>query len=326
MKIIFVALLFTFSSLVSAQKMEEKPLGDIQPVVANDARGVTSAKSTSVPALKTPNSIAVTDLSLKKEVQEFFYDEKLNYKSNLQTSNPSVAVSDDKSVQFPNINANAEASYAKQFGTKRVVSYSELRGLNADIKRALISAGFKVIQPAPNVATKEDADDNFFSLKKRIINGDFHNAEYVLHGTVVSVDSRATMDHIQGTSDFSYKLENSIIAEFTLVSTETMQVSASFTAMGIGQDMYLGKAHAKYVPNMNRIHKDLLFSFSQDAQKKLLDQLPSVKKEGGFLSHVFSGKDEAAVGDPATLKVYAPSKSSDQVAPEVKDPVTIYKK
>ncbi len=219
MKIIFVAFLVAFSSVVSAQKLEEKPLGDIQPAVANDARVVSNAKLASTPVPKTPNSVAVTDLSLKKDVQEFFYDEKFNYKSNLQTSSASVPVGDDKSAQFPNINANAEASYSKQFGTKRVVSYSEVRGLNADIKRALISAGYKVIQPAPNVAAKEGEDDNFFSLKKRILNGDFHDAEFVLHGTVVSVDSRATADHIQGTSDFSYKLENSIIAEFTLVNT-----------------------------------------------------------------------------------------------------------
>jgi hypothetical protein len=325
MKIIFVALLVAFSSVVSAQKLEERPLGDIQPAVVNDVRVVQAAKPASAPVPKTPNSVAVTDLSFKKEVQEFFYDEKFNYKSNLQTSNASVSVGDDKSAQFPSINANAEASYSKQFGTKRVVSYSEVRGLNADIKRSLISAGYKVIQPAPNVAAKENEDDSFFSLKKRILNGDFHDAEFVLHGTVVSVDSRATTDHIQGTSDFSYKLENAIIAEFTLVNTETMQVAASFTAMGSGQDMYLGKANVNYVPNMNRINKDLLSSFSQDAQKKLLDQLPPVKKEG-FFSNIFSSKDEGAVGDPSTLKVYAPSKSGEKVAPEVKDPVTIYKK
>lgn len=325
MKIIFVALLVAFSSVVSAQKLEEKPLGDIQSAAGNDVRVVQVAKPASAAVPKTLNSIAVTDLSLKKEVQDFFYDEKFNYKSNLQTSNASVSVGDDKSAQFPNVNANAEASYSKQFGTKRVVSYSEVRGLNADIKRALIVAGYKVIQSAPNVAAKENEDDSFFSLKKRILNGDFHDAEFVLHGTVVSVDSRATTDHIQGTSDFSYKLENAIIAEFTLVNTETMQVAASFTAMGNGQDMYLGKANAQYVPNMNRITKDLLSSFSQDAQKKLLDQLPPVKKEG-FLSNIFSSKDEGAVGDTATLKVYSPSKSGDKVAPEVKDPVTIYKK
>jgi len=326
MKIIFVALLVASSSLVSAQKLEEKPLGDLQPATGTDVRVAPIAKSSSAAVPKTPNSVAVTDLSMKKEVQEFFYDEKFNYKSNFQASNASVQTADDKSAQFPNINANTEANYSKQFGTKRVVSYSEVRGLNADIKRALISAGYKVIQPAPNVAAKENEDDSFFSLKKRILNGDFYDAEFVLHGTLVSADSRSTTDHIQGTSDFSYRLENSIIAEFTLVNTETMQVVASFTAMGSGQEMYLGKQNVKYVPNMNRITKDLLSSFSQDAQKKLLDQLPPVKKEGGFLSNVFSSKDEGAVGDPSTLRVYTPSKSGEKVAPEVKDPVTIYKK
>ena len=72
MKIIFVALLVSFSSFVSAQKLEEKPLGDIQPAAGSDVRVVSNNKSASTPVPKTPNSVAVTDLSLKKDVQEFF--------------------------------------------------------------------------------------------------------------------------------------------------------------------------------------------------------------------------------------------------------------
>lgn len=329
MKIAFVALLLTLSHLAFAQTQADKPLTEIKQVNVNDGSVVGSSTTpikAAAPVPKTPNSVAVTDLSIKQEAREFFYDEKFESKPSPLAANPAIAAPDGRTSQLPNGNPQPEVSYSKQYGTKRVVSYSEMRGLNADIKATLLRAGYKVVQPAPNVA-RENEDDSFFSLKKRILNGDFYDAEYVLHGTVVSVDSRNMQDHIQGTSDFAYKLENSIIVEFTLVNTETMQVVASFNATGIGQDLYLGKAYANYVPNTHRVTKDLLASFSQDAQKKLLDQLPPVKQEGGILSNIFSGhKEDAATGDPATLKVYTPSKAGDKSAPEVKDPVTIYKK
>lgn len=326
MKIIFAALLITFASLASAQKLEEKPLGDVKPVAVNGAETPAPAeKPATAPIAKTPNSVAVTDLSIKREVEEFFYDEKSSTKPNLQSPYASTPAVDAPMAQLPSGQAPSEATYSKQFGTKRVVSYGEVRGLNADLKAALIRAGYKVVHVAPNVA-KENEDDNFFNLKKRIANGDFHDAAYVLHGTVVSVDTRSLKEPIQGTTDYAYKFENSIVVEFVLINTESLQVSAAFNAMGAGQDLYLGKANAKYVPNTNRVTKELLSSFSQDAQKKLLDQLPPIKKEG-ILSNLFSSKeDPAAIGDPATLKVYTPSKSSDKANAEKKDPVTIYKK
>jgi hypothetical protein len=57
-----------------------------------------------------------------------------------------------------------------------------------------------------------------------------------------------------------------------------------------------------------------------------MDQLPPINKETSLLN-IFSSKPEVGVGDPSTLKVYAPGKSggSSQIAPE-KDPVIIYRK
>ena len=278
---------------------------------------------------KIPNSVAVTDLSIKNEVKEFFYDEKFNSKASIQ-SNPSTPVVSDGSsnagsTQNQTINGQAETSYSKQFGTRRVISYSEVRGLNADIKSTLIKAGYKVVQAAPNVA-KENENDNFFNVSERINRGDFRDAQFVLHGTITNVEVRNTRDFIQGTSDYSYRLEHSLIVEFSLINTETLQLVASFNAMGSGQDMYLGKSNTTFVPKVDRITRELLSSFSQDAQKKLMDQLPPVNKETSILN-VFSSKQETGVGDPSTLKVYAPGKSggASQITPD-KDPVIIYRK
>jgi hypothetical protein len=278
---------------------------------------------------KIPNSVAVTDLSIKKEVKEFFYDEKFNSKASIQSSPSTPVVSDGSSIPSPTqsqtINGQAETSYSKQFGTRRVISYSEVRGLNADIKSTLIKAGYKVVQAAPNVA-KENENDNFFNVSERINRGDFRDAQFVLHGTITNVEVRNTRDFIQGTADYSYRLEHSLIVEFSLINTETLQVIASFNAMGSGQDMYLGKNNAIFVPKVDRITRELLSSFSQDAHKKLMDQLPPINKETSILN-VFSSKQETGVGDPSTLKVYAPGKAGggSQITPD-KDSVIIYRK
>ena len=226
------------------------------------------------------------------------------------------------------VSANSEFNYSKSFGTKRTISYSEIRGINADIKAAIIKAGYKVVQAAPNIAKDQQGDD-FFDIRGRINRGDFGDAQYVLHGTIVNVDVRQTSDQIAGTSDYSYRLEYSLLAEFSLVNTETLEVIAAFNASGSGQDMYLGKYNANFVPRMNKITRDLLVSFGQDAQKSLYDQLPPLNKNTGGTGF-FGGSNQQqipGVGDPSTLKVYRPGKNNDSgKEPNTDIPLTIYRK
>ena len=296
------------------------------------------------PRPKIPNSIAVTDFSVKNEYQEFFYDEKASSKNSFN-GNSNVGPTgglvgspvDGSTPQVQNtvtysgtstVTANSDFNYSKNFGTKRTISFGEIRGINADIKAAILKAGYKVVQSAPNVA-KEKQGDEFFDLRERINRGDFGDAQYVLHGTIVNVDIRSTNDQIPGTSDFAYRLEYSILADFTLVNTETLEVSVAFNAMGSGQDIYLGKYNAKYVPKMNKITKELLVSFGQEAEKKLYEQLPNLNKKETGLAGIFSSKQQETigVGDPSTLKVYKPGKNNDsgkEISTDI--PLTVYKK
>ena len=289
---------------------------------------------------KIPNSIAVTDFSVKREYKDFFYDEKANAKSALNENSSlgpigSGQPSADGSPQKPLIysgntpaTANTEFNYSKSFGTRRAISYSEIRGINADIKAAIIKAGYKVVQAAPNIAKDQQGDD-FFDIRGRINRGDFGDAQYVLHGTIVNVDVRQTYDQIPGTSDYSYRLEYSLLAEFSLVNTETLEIIASFNASGSGQDMYLGKYNANFVPRINKITKELLVSFGQAAQKSLYDQLLPLNKISGG-SGFFGGSNQSqapGVGDPSTLKVYRPSKNNNTgKEPNSDIPLTIYRK
>jgi len=304
----------------------------------------TAPTVASPPRPKIPNSIAVTDFSVKNEYQDFFYDEKASSKGSFngnsnfgptgggvgQTVEGSITQAQN-SVAYTGattVIANSESSYSRSFGTKRTISYGEIRGINADIKAAILKAGYKVVQSAPNVA-KEKQGDEYFDLRERINRGDFGDAQYVLHGTIINVDIRSTNDQIPGTSDYAYRLEYSLLADFTLVNTETLEVSAAFNAMGSGQDMYLGKYNAKYVPKINKITKELLVSFGQEAEKKLYEQLPNLNKKETGLSSIFSSKQQeaAGVGDPSTLKVYKPGKNNDSAKEISTDiPLTVYKK
>ena len=304
----------------------------------------TAPTVASPPRPKIPNSIAVTDFSVKNEYQDFFYDEKASSKGSFngnsnfgptgggvgQTVEGSITQAQN-SVAYTGattVTANSESSYSRSFGTKRTISYGEIRGINADIKAAILKAGYKVVQSAPNVA-KEKQGDEYFDLRERINRGDFGDAQYVLHGTIINVDIRSTNDQIPGTSDYAYRLEYSLLADFTLVNTETLEVSAAFNAMGSGQDMYLGKYNAKYVPKINKITKELLVSFGQEAEKKLYEQLPNLNKKETGLSSIFSSKQQeaAGVGDPSTLKVYKPGKNNDSAKEISTDiPLTVYKK
>ncbi len=303
-----------------------------------------SPTAISPPRPKIPNSIAVTDFSVKNEYQEFFYDEKASAKGSFNTNSnfgptggvPVLPVDGSTpQVQGPItytgntvVTANSDSNYAKNFGTKRTISYGEIRGINADIKAALLKAGYKVVQSAPNVS-KEKQGDEYFDLRERIKRGDFADAQYVLQGTIVNVDIRSTNDQIAGTSDYAFRLEYSLLADFTLVNTETLEVSAAFNAMGSGQDMYLGKYNANFVPKINKITKELLVSFGQEAEKKLYEQLPNLNKKETGLGSLFSSKQQeaAGVGDPSTLKVYKPGKNYDsgkEISTDI--PLTIYKK
>lgn len=296
------------------------------------------------PRPKIPNSIAVTDFLVKNEYQDFFYDEKasskgsINGNSNFGPTGGAVQPTLEAGAPTPpapvtysggaSVSANSEFSYSKSYGTKRTISYSEIRGITADIKAAILKAGYKVVQSNPNL-TNEKQVDEFLDLKARINRGDFGDAKYVLQGNIINIDIRSTNDQIPGTSDYAYRLEYSLLAEFTLIDTETFEVSAAFNAMGSGQDMYLGKHNAKFVPKMNKITKEMLVSFGREAEKNLYDQLPPLNKKESAIGSLFSNKQQeaAGVGDPSTLKVYKSGKSNDsgkEVSTDI--PLTIYKK
>lgn len=289
--------------------------------------------------VKIPNSIAVAEFYIRNDYKDFFYDEKLNSNFKLDgnaNTNPNVnsvaVLNGTEADQKPpaqsstaTVNIQSDVSYSKNYGTRTIISYKEIRGLTAQIKSMLIKAGYQVIQPAPYVHNgAQDIDVN--NLKGRSDRGDFYDAAFVLQGTVINADSRRTREFIQGTTDYSYKQENSIIVEFNLIDTETFQVASSFTVSGFGRDMYLGKVNSTFTPRTDKIARELLSSFNQDALKKIQEEIPNLNKDAGVSKNTIE-KDATSIGDVSTLKVYGKPKQVDgQENDDKKNPMTVYKK
>jgi len=196
------------------------------------------------------------------------------------------------------------------------VSYEEFHGLNSDVRAALVRAGFVVVVARP-ASAKPSENDEYFNVIERINRGDFNGAEFVLSGRVVDISVRDTKENIQGSSDVSYRLDMSMMAEFSLINTDTLIVLASFVGTGRGADMYLGKDGANFKPDRARIVKELFNSFSEDVKKKLFEQLPSFATTAATKTTDSAAPPSLFGEKSGTLKVYKGGDVSE--SPSVSD-------
>lgn len=328
----------SFASAQDAEVPGELPGATVIPLESAASLPAVQARSVS------PNSVAVLELGVRKEHRDFFYDEKLDRKATfkgsnqlgvdgrsptasngadsnfdtpsnsqmLRQANVSNAPSRDGSVRIASsttVDHQTELSYSKQFGFKKSVSYTELRGLMVDLRGALSSAGYAVrFVNTPNTRQVEQA--SALSFQERLLTGEFGDAEFVLIPNIVDVSRRLAKEPIQGSTDYSNRLELNLVAEFSMVDTKDMRVVAAFNAYGNGADMYIGRDSATFVPDTARISRDVISSFGEDAKRKLLAQLPKSQEKT-----LFGSKETPAnsfEGDPKTLKVYRTTETSEK--------------
>ena len=349
--LLILIILHLLTPCVVAQTTTPIPQTDtVAPVIIESGEARTpGASSTAAPAAspetnvtvpspiparpqKISNSIAVSEFYIRKEYLDFFYDEKL-------VANPSAvgnpnfvpgrgevvtSTSQTSNFGFATSSAQSEISYSRNFGTSRVISFKEIRGLNSTIKSELIKLGYQIIQAAP-YSENGGSGVNVFNVGERAARGDFYDAEYVLQGAVVNASARRSRESIQGTSDFTFKLEKSLTIEFNLIHTESMQITAAFIVSGFGSDFYLGKSNAFFNPREDKIVRELLVSFGENSRIKLLENIPPVSKVSTDLGLV-PPASESSVGDSGTLRIYTPARSSNDARPaENKSPVTIFR-
>jgi len=214
--------------------------------------------------------VAVADLSYKDTVQEYFSYEAGYAKSSERLSG-AYSESDSGSRGRASYSGSNEAAYVKAEGTVTRIEIGELRKFTADIKGDLIKSGaFRVVQARPYTAKPTE---QLFDVISRIKQGAFPGADYVLFGTVTSVEWRDDVQPLQGTrnSMLLYSLELGV--DFSLINTRTHEVKAAFSVVGEGNDNKIWSGGARLTPNKARVMQAVSRSLAAEVSTQLSEQV-----------------------------------------------------
>jgi hypothetical protein len=199
--------------------------------------------------------IAVTDMAFQERVEQYIH-----------------TVSASSNLQVNRYSASGSASYDEYESRTSYIEQGELRKFSGDIKGEILKSGmFQLVQGTPYTASsKEDVYD----VIKRIRNGNFKGADYVLFGTVSDIDFRQDVGEIANTDSHSAILGLTLVADFSLINTRTFEVTSAFTAMGEGQDTKLVNGRdIKVSLNRGRVVRDVSKSIGMDVARQLREQL-----------------------------------------------------
>ena len=243
------------------------------------ASGVVCAQSQARPM---PN-VAVTDLAYEERVEEYFEVARIKQRASVNSS-----------YHGYNASRSTDATYAA--GTYSYMEQTELRNFTADLKGAMIKGGgVKLIQgrgfdagaPQPSKSeqvlhqmqtgsapAKPVRQPKVNDIIARIKKGEFAGADFVLFGSLSSIQFRDELSPLQGTSNASYLYSLDLVADFSLINTRTFEVKAAFSAQGSGQDVKLISSRGDVVvPNRGKVMRETSQTLAQSAYTQLLEQL-----------------------------------------------------
>ena len=239
--------------------------------------------------------IAVPDLAYKKEVRSFFYFEGASAQSNRQSSisrssspndNRERAYADGmqtgsfvtKTDRGMNLNfdssvaSSSSSNYVKTFGEQIQIEYSELIGMSGEVRGALLQSGFQLTQTRPVIA-RPDETHEFFDIVRRIREGEFENADYVLFGVIGLIQNRVVNGPIPNTTKFTKKTEVSMLVDYSLVDTYTLVVKSAFTANVLANDTRLMDFNSPtYPPDVARMLGDISKKLSTQVTQRMTEQ------------------------------------------------------
>lgn len=240
-------------------------------------------------AQKPSPRIAVTELAYQEQVREYFEAGTLNYKSSEQaTHSESLLRSRSTYSGRENLDIKTMA------GTYTQINQTELLHFTSDLKGLIIKGGgarlvqgknFDAGDPQPTAAEraaeqlrtgkiqkiKKQPDVN--DIVRRIRKGEFPGADYVLFGSVSSVNFKRDMYPMQGgASSHVYGLD--IGADFNLINTKTLEIRAAFQATGSGSQTLMGTGTGGvYNFNKAKVMKEASQTLAEGAYGELLEQL-----------------------------------------------------
>lgn len=252
-----------------------------QGVLALCLAGMASVASAQQP--RAMPMVAVTDLAYQERVQEYFEVARIKQRTAVNANYYGMSASQQ-----------TEGTYVG--GTYSYVEQTELRNFTADLKGALLKGGgVKLIQgrgfdagaPQPTKAeqvlnqvqtgrapAKPVRQPSVNDIIARIKKGEFAGADYVLFGSVSSIQFRDELSPLQGTTNASYLFSLDLVSDFSLISTRTYEIKASFSAQGSGQDVKLiSRRGDVVVPNRGKVIRETSQTLAESAYTQLLEQL-----------------------------------------------------
>jgi len=240
------------------------------------ALGALFASISLVAVAAPPPKVAVTDLAYEERVSEYFRVVSASEKSSLSASGRESERDTDFSSSrrsSGSINAKSESKYYEAEGTYSYIDRGELRKFTADIKGGILKSGrFQLVQGKPFTDAKNN--EKLYDIIARIKKGMYPGADYVLFGSINSIEYRQEANPIDNTNTVSHTLSLELVGEFSLISTKNYTVKSSFSAMGEGQDVKLLTTQGgRVVLNRGKVVSEVSKSLGEDVARQLEEQL-----------------------------------------------------
>jgi hypothetical protein len=261
--------------------------------------GLAPFMTTQVAAQSAPR-VAVTDLGYSQRVSEYFVAATAKTQSSLSANRHSLAASSSGSMTYV-------------AGTHSYMEHRELRSFTNDIRGSLLKGttfrlvqgkGFDSGDPQPTKAeqalnqiqtgkmAKPARQPDVNDIIARIRKGEFPGADYVLFGQLSNLEFRDQLSPIQGTSNASHQFTLDLLADFSLIDTKTLEIKASFSAQGAGNDTKLLSTRGDVMPpNRTKVMRETSQSLADDVYQQLVEQLAL---DGSMSRRIRSG--QPAVG------------------------------
>lgn len=232
-----------------------------------------------------PPKVSVTDLAYEERVSEYFRVVSASEKSSLRASGRESERDSDTAYSrrsSGSMNAKSESSYYSAEGTYSYIDRGEMRKFTADIKGGILKTGrLQLVQGKPFTDTKNT--EKLYDIIARIKQGMYPGADYVLFGSINSIEFRQEENPIDHTNTVSHTLSLELVGEFSLINTKNYRIKSSFSAMGSGQDVKLLTSRGgRVVLNRGKVVSEVSKSLGEDVARQLEEQLRGVSSEATY--------------------------------------------
>lgn len=247
--------------------------------------------------------IAVTDLAYTQEVAQYFEVATTKESGSLHANRNSVSTS----YQGQGTYVAGQYSYIEQ---------RELGSFTNDVKGSLLKGStFRLVQGkafdagAPQSTKAEQVlnqvktgrvatpvrQPQVHDIVARIRKGEFNGADYVLFGTLTSMQFRDQVSVIQGTANASHIYSLDLVADFSLISTKTFEIKAAFSAQGAGSETKLLSTRGDILPpNRGKVIRETSQTLAANVFDQFSEQISLA--EGGVARQIRPGNAQRQEG------------------------------